>query len=849
MDEFKTNKERIEIVEKIAEEWERNDVQYAVSHGLEKYPAELGRDLDVFFHKKDLKRAFQLTCKLLDKEHWIVINPNTPYNLTQLYAFKKGTHLQIDFFSKLYWLFIPLVETISTTYKIGPFNIDNWSYFAKAILIQILAGNIPRIYRRELIEDKKIQKKCEKIFGKSLSNELFTALVGNNEKQLLKIQSNLQKRLILYYVIIKPTSLVNIFNWLIVKIKRYFVSVAPIIALVGPDGVGKSHTLREIQKNGLFSTLWGDVTKHWRPGLLPDLGVLFGRKRTQGATSNAPRRNAGRGSSLRLAYYAFDFLFGDLLVNKVLSNKPKYILYDRCALDMVVDPVRYALASAKGPKLLWNILPKPDKVILLYDTPDRIVKRKAELSTEEIRRQLDIWCELFREGKVNSVVVVDADPSEIADRIDNIIFDAFTSKNGGKWTEKRNRGDDLNWILSILNANSSGAYSFITKDDYKIREKNGIVNCFGYLSFKDGRGYLIPLDSLPATINGLALYNPQNPKAIALKKMLRIALKVNQGRNIFFNNIVYLYNNEIPNRTPTILLFDYLKKVIGTEDISYAISLGTPSPDRKPVIQVSNNVGRTICYVKIGHNERTNNLVKNEANMLKYLRDKKLSFRVPIIKYRGEWDGRYYCIQLSPENQLLAAPRRLNEQYIKVIQDCYSLCSRSLQLQESEFWKRLIRKVETISNSYHRHLFWLGLSKVEKKLGDTIFPFHLCHGDLASWNAYILNDQLYIFDWEYAHFEGIPGYDLIHFVIQESKLVKNYTPHKVFNLFYANRTKFNGLLNQYFTTLKINLVYFESFILLYLLNKLIEEYDKELVNYQELNYYNSLLSLFIFADK
>src|SRR5438105_11615929 len=82
------------------------------------------------------------------------------------------------------------------------------------------------------------------------------------------------------------------------------------IAVVGPDGVGKSSAISELKR--WFHKELPQVAfevRQWRPNLLPDLGVFAG-KSSKPATKTPPRRTPGRFHLVRLVYYWLDFLIG-----------------------------------------------------------------------------------------------------------------------------------------------------------------------------------------------------------------------------------------------------------------------------------------------------------------------------------------------------------------------------------------------------------------------------------------------------------------------------------------------------------------------------------------------------------
>jgi len=200
---------------------------------------------------------------------------------------------------------------------------------------------------------------------------------------------------------------------------------------VGPDGVGKSSLLSEIE-SGDHQLFNGVAIRHWRPGLLPPLSALLGRDDFRDPLPNggfAPRRSPGRFQSLRLFYYAIDYMLGAYLKDNVESSRQRLVLYDRCLLDMAVDPVRYGLKSPAGVVALWRYLPGPDRVVVLSDDPRAIVERKSEISVEEAARQLGVWRAWSDSGEVGPVLQVDGPPSVLAERLMKIVMSEFVEKN------------------------------------------------------------------------------------------------------------------------------------------------------------------------------------------------------------------------------------------------------------------------------------------------------------------------------------------------------------------------------------------------------------------------------------
>lgn len=173
------------------------------------------------------------------------------------------------------------------------------------------------------------------------------------------------------------------------------------IAVLGPDGVGKSTVLERIEQSMAFA-FRRTQRYHLRPSL--------GRNKAEKAPVTDPHSVSPRGrvaSLLKLLYWWCDYLLGFFLNVYPRLARSSFVLFDRYYHDILVDPKRYRHRGFKRlAQRIANSVPIPDRVIILDAPVDRVQSRKAEVSWEETRRQRNHYRALAEQ--MGRSVLVDA---------------------------------------------------------------------------------------------------------------------------------------------------------------------------------------------------------------------------------------------------------------------------------------------------------------------------------------------------------------------------------------------------------------------------------------------------------
>lgn len=167
------------------------------------------------------------------------------------------------------------------------------------------------------------------------------------------------------------------------------------IAILGPDGVGKSTLIEYVKKT--FEEALNIHEKdlkvfHFRPRVFPNLKELASFKKSSSEDFSLPytaRPSYHIVSFFRLLYYWLDYIIGYYIRVVPELRRNSIVIFDRYFYEFLADPTRsriklpYCVA-----KTFLKLTPKPKIVFFLNAPADVILERKKELSKEQIEKLL-----------------------------------------------------------------------------------------------------------------------------------------------------------------------------------------------------------------------------------------------------------------------------------------------------------------------------------------------------------------------------------------------------------------------------------------------------------------------------
>lgn len=828
--------------------------EYTILHGWQSLPDYHKSDLDIAINPQHLKMLemslldfesarlvqvlqheytcfhFILAAKNGDGMKYLQIDASTDYRRNGLIYFSSEQLNRARKKWKGFWISSPEME------------------LAYLLVKKTLKGETPEHQKKrlellieELGEKSSIAISTE-LFGNVFGPRVIFWICKENWSVLESNVSKLKNALMMETVRKDP---LNPFKYWINEanriLRRWLNPTGLFITVLGPDGVGKSTLIKRLEHE-LSVAFRRTESFHLRPGVLG--------KKPEGRPVTDPHGKPARSyllSTLKILYYFADYTLGYLFKIYPKIIRSTMVISDRYCDDLLVDPDRYRYGGSFWlVKLICYFIPRPTLYLVLDIPVDKILKRKQEVGEKELIRQRKAYMNLA--ARLPNAFILDSGgtPEKVADDASEIITNYLHNRyveRGGSFFPNNDKLNTLAWLTSVLSADPRG--SFFTIKGAGNRDKSLVWETtyeFKYLPVKDGRAYLLPLKRKPAE-NGLLLYNAQSEKAKVLKALLKKRYIIGLS-SLLLNSVSVMTSRGLNvHEKSEVLIFEYLKELMNLGELDFALSLGTPGPHRKPVIQINNREGIVIGYVKVGWNEVTNSLVRNEADTIKKLSGTSFgSFGMPSVLHAGWWHDRYFTVLSSPESHLLPASKTLNSMYMNVINDLADFNSRSMLVRESDFWAVLLNRVNKVKNGYFRSVLkQKGILRIEKVLNNISLPFHMSHGDFAPWNSYAGNGKIFLYDWEYARPYTPAGYDLFHYIFQTNVFLEKRNSDELHTSVLSD--SLNGLTKKYWEKLGISRDSLNTLFLLYLLDRFSFAASEGSGSFQELNRFSKIIML------
>lgn len=387
---------------------------WLVMRNYEGLPEEnRSKDIDLGFERRDFDRARQVVGQALARNGYDrVWTSNFQYASCCVFFKRTGasvSSIKIDFLDGFVWRGAQLVafpDLYRERVAYGNFFVPNeaddafqlWMkpLLTGAFLKRTYVADIQRAVARYPDE---FNARLVETFGSDLAQELWPLLKSGRLQETVSFQRRLQRAGWLVAFRRRPAKTVGaaVEHFYSEILRRSVRNPASMVAVAGPDGVGKTTFIEHLRKEMARVMVKDEeviVVEHFRPNVLPNIKkLLAGRKYDDKREEfGKPHRAAaaGRASSLvRLTYYWCDYVLGYWLFIRRKCAQHHVVIFDRYFYDFIVDPRRSRIDLPLWVrKIFLRLTPQPDLVFFLDCDADIVFARKQELTRDEIARQL-----------------------------------------------------------------------------------------------------------------------------------------------------------------------------------------------------------------------------------------------------------------------------------------------------------------------------------------------------------------------------------------------------------------------------------------------------------------------------
>jgi Phosphotransferase enzyme family len=199
-----------------------------------------------------------------------------------------------------------------------------------------------------------------------------------------------------------------------------------------------------------------------------------------------------------------------------------------------------------------------------------------------------------------------------------------------------------------------------------------------------------------------------------------------------------------------------------------ALQIGTPGPYQKASMLITGEDGAPIALSKIALKASADPMLQNEARWLRELnRHPTLSRRVPRLLAHGTArGGRHYLLLSIARGR--SGTNAFTPAHAAFLYDLSRARTRHQEFAESPAYHYMADSLARL----HAHLppptaalLAGALGECGERLRRWQGPFVLAHGDFTPWNLRRQNDDIVVFDWEYAEEGAIALRDICHFLL------------------------------------------------------------------------------------
>ncbi len=254
-----------------------------------------------------------------------------------------------------------------------------------------------------------------------------------------------------------------------------------------------------------------------------------------------------------------------------------------------------------------------------------------------------------------------------------------------------------------------------------------------------------------------------------------------------------------------------ISKVLERNDFQIALRVSFGRPNGKTVAMAISNAGEVLCYVKLGSEAMTSDLVAHEGAMLEQFEGTEMPVILPQLLYSGTWaDG--HSVLITAPIKLTPLKQDASIAHIAAAALASQGGGRSSALVDSEYWRRIVNIVGEYDDS---EILRTTVTEIERIWGTKEFEFGVSHGDWTRANVGMIDGRVAALDWERCVDLAPKGIDIAHFAICENP------PYRLTKARSINVDRVAEKVKQYFQSAELHSETTEAIIVFALLEMVI----------------------------
>ena len=288
----------------------------------------------------------------------------------------------------------------------------------------------------------------------------------------------------------------------------------------------------------------------------------------------------------------------------------------------------------------------------------------------------------------------------------------------------------------------------------------GHIRRFAVLPSLDHARWFVPLDSGAVSAAAFSLYTPARVSA-RLKRRLARAAAFARLPGWYRDHLCLALRTASP-------LEQAMARLFPSADVRLALSSGAPdgARNRKASAAAVDRGGNVLAFLKLARSELSRRRVRHEADALQRLAMlPNVTGITPRLLFDGEVDGTYVAAQSPLPGRTV--PLRFGPMHQRFLEHLHGPATQPAS--DCEMVRDLRQRIRELPEPRPRLL--AVFEDVMPQLERLGVPSTVVHGDFAPWNLRHHDGEITAFDWEYAHLDGLPGIDALHYLLQTGYLL------------------------------------------------------------------------------